>query len=64
MDTSLKRIIAFVIDVVIVSLVVSLINLLPIDPYQEKYKDTYYFCDSFNTLLLSCASCNEWSNNR
>ena len=41
MDTSLKRIIAFVIDVVIVSLVVSLINLLPIDPYQEKYKDTY-----------------------
>ena len=41
MDTSLKRIIAFVIDVVIISLVVSLINLLPIDPYQEKYKDTY-----------------------
>lgn len=41
MDTSLKRIIAFVIDIVIVSLVVSLINLLPIDPYQDKYKDTY-----------------------
>ena len=41
MDTSLKRIIAFVIDIVIVSLVVSLINLLPIDPYQNKYKDTY-----------------------
>ena len=39
MDTSLKRIIAFVIDVVIISLVVSLINLLPIDPYQEKYNE-------------------------
>lgn len=41
MDTSLKRIIAFVIDIVIVSLVVSLINLLPLDPYKDKYKDTY-----------------------
>ena len=41
MDTSLKRIIAFVIDIVIVSLVVSLINLLPLDPYKDKYKDAY-----------------------
>lgn len=41
MDTSLKRIIAFVIDIVIVSLVVSLINLLPLDPYKDKYKDSY-----------------------
>lgn len=41
MDTSLKRIIAFVIDIVIVSLVVSLINLLPFDPYKDKYKDAY-----------------------
>ena len=41
MDTSLKRIIAFVIDIVIVSLVVSLINLLHLDPYKDKYKDTY-----------------------
>ncbi len=41
MDTSLKRIIAFVIDIVIVSLVVSLISLLPLDPYKDKYKDTY-----------------------
>ena len=41
MDTSFKRIIAFVIDIVIVSLVVSLINLLPLDPYKDKYKDTY-----------------------
>lgn len=41
MDTSLKRIIAFVIDIVIVSLVFSLINLLPLDPYKDKYKDTY-----------------------
>ena len=41
MDTSLKRIIAFVIDIVIVSLVVSLINLLPLDPYKDKYKDDY-----------------------
>jgi len=38
MDTSLKRIIAFVIDIVIVSLVVSLITL---DPYKDKYKDAY-----------------------
>ena len=49
MDTSLKRIIAFVIDVVIISLVVSLINLLPIDPYQEKYKDTY---EKYNEVVL------------
>lgn len=41
MDTSLKRIIAFAIDIVIVSLVVSLINLLPLDPYKDKYKDAY-----------------------
>ena len=41
MDTSLKRIIAFVIDIVIVSLVVSLINLLPLDPYKDKYKDAH-----------------------
>ena len=41
MDTSLKRIIAFVIDIVIVSLVVSLISLLPLDPYKDKYKDAY-----------------------
>ena len=41
MDTSLKRIIAFVIDIGIVSLVVSLINLLPLDPYKDKYKDAY-----------------------
>ena len=41
MDTSVKRIIAFVIDIVIVSLVVSLINLLPLDPYKDKYKDAY-----------------------
>ncbi len=41
MDTSLKRIIAFVIDIVIVSLVVCLINLLPLDPYKDKYKDAY-----------------------
>lgn len=41
MDTSLKRIIAFVFDIVIVSLVVSLINLLPLDPYKDKYKDAY-----------------------
>lgn len=41
MDTSLKRIIAFVIDIVIVSLVVSLINLLLLDPYKDKYKDAY-----------------------
>ena len=36
-----KRIIAFVIDIVIVSLVVCLINLLPLDPYKDKYKDAY-----------------------
>lgn len=48
MDTSLKRIIAFVIDIIIVSLVVSLINLLPIDPYQDKYKDAY---NEYNELI-------------
>ena len=41
MDTSLKRIIAFVIDIVIVSLVVSLLNYLPIDPYKDKYQEKY-----------------------
>lgn len=41
MDTSLKRIIAFVIDIVIVSFVVSLLNYLPIDPYKEKYQEKY-----------------------
>ena len=54
MDTSLKRIIAFVIDIVIVSLVVSLINLLPLDPYKDKYKDAYEkmqeFYDAYMTL--------------
>ena len=53
MDTSLKRIIAFVIDIVIVSLVVSLINLLPLDPYKDKYKDAYEKYGSWTTVAAS-----------
>lgn len=52
MDTSLKRIIAFVIDIVIVSLVVSLINLLPLDPYKDKYKDAY---EKYNEVVQKSA---------
>lgn len=41
MDLSLKRIVAYIIDVCLVSLVVYMLNLLPIDPYKDKYYDTY-----------------------
>ena len=41
MDTSLKRIIAFVIDIVIISLIFRVVSILPIDPYKEKYNETY-----------------------
>lgn len=41
MDLSLKRIVSYLIDVVIVSVVVSLFMFLPVDPYSKKYKDTY-----------------------
>lgn len=41
MDTSLKRIIAFVIDIVIISLIFKAVSVLPIDPYKEKYNETY-----------------------
>lgn len=41
MNLSLKRIVAYIIDVCLVSLVVGLLNYLPIDPYKEKYQDTY-----------------------
>lgn len=41
MDTSLKRIVAFVIDIVIISLVFKVINLLPIDPYKDDYNNAY-----------------------
>lgn len=41
MDISLKRIIAFVIDIIIVSLLFKVIYLLPIDPYKDKYNETY-----------------------
>ena len=47
-----KRIIAFVIDIVIVSLVVSLINLLPLDPYKDKYKDAY---EKYNEVVQKSA---------
>lgn len=41
MDTSLKRIIAFVIDIVIISLIFKAVSIMPIDPYKEKYNETY-----------------------
>ena len=41
MDTSLKRIVAFVIDIVIISLVFKVVNLLPIDPYKDDYNNAY-----------------------
>lgn len=41
MDTSLKRIIAFVIDIIIISLIFRVVSILPIDPYKEKYNETY-----------------------
>lgn len=41
MDTSLKRIIAFVIDIVIISLIFKAVSVLPIDSYKEKYNETY-----------------------
>lgn len=41
MDTSLKRIIAFVIDIVIISLIFRVVSILPIDSYKEKYNETY-----------------------
>ena len=41
MDTSLKRIIAFVIDIVIISLIFKAVSVLPIDQYKEKYNETY-----------------------
>ena len=41
MDISLKRIVAFVIDIVIISLVFKVVNLLPIDPYKDDYNNAY-----------------------
>lgn len=41
MDTSLKRILAFVIDIVIISILFKVIYLLPIDPYKDDYNDAY-----------------------
>ncbi len=42
MDTSLKRIVAYVIDILIVTCVVSLFtNVIKIDPYREKYNESY-----------------------
>lgn len=41
MDNSFKRIIAYVIDIVISSLILATIMLLPIDPYKEKYNEAY-----------------------
>lgn len=41
MDLSLKRIVAYLIDVCLISFVIWLFNYLPIDPYKAKYNDTY-----------------------
>lgn len=41
MDNSFKRIIAYVIDIIISSLILATIMLLPIDPYKEKYNEAY-----------------------
>lgn len=41
MDNSFKRIIAYVIDIIISSLILATIMLLPIDPYKEKYNEVY-----------------------
>lgn len=42
MDKSLKRIFAFIIDSVIVSFIVALfVNVTKIDPYMEKYEESY-----------------------
>lgn len=42
MDTSLKRIVAFVIDILLVTCVTTIITKwLPVDPYKEKYEATY-----------------------
>ncbi len=48
MDISLKRITAFVIDIVIVTLIYAAINLLPIDPYRDEYKSAY---DKYTELV-------------
>lgn len=41
MDLSLKRIVAYLIDVCLISFVIWLLNYLPIDPYKDKYNETY-----------------------
>lgn len=41
MDLSLKRIVAYLIDVCLISFVIWLLNFLPIDPYKAKYNETY-----------------------
>ncbi len=42
MDLSLKRILAFSIDILLVTLVATLLTrILPIDPYVDKYQDVY-----------------------
>lgn len=41
MDNSLKRIVAYGIDIVIASLALFIISFLPIDPYKDKYNESY-----------------------
>lgn len=41
MDISLKRIMAFVIDIFVIAIIFEVVNLLPIDPYKEEYKESY-----------------------
>ena len=41
MDISLKRVMAFVIDIFVIAIIFEVVNLLPIDPYKEEYKESY-----------------------
>ncbi len=56
MDISLKRIIAFVIDILIISILFNVIYLLPIDPYKDKYNENY---SNYTALVKSAEDTNK-----
>lgn len=48
MDTSLKRIIAYIIDIAVVTIFVTLVAKLPINPYLSEYNENY---NAYNKLI-------------